>query len=194
MTWIRGRILGGMSPWFGTDTWNQQDTKILICINPFLNTNNWNSQTEGSCRTQIKKVLNRSWNAICVKKKNWGKCKIVYWQFTFIFFLKQSCNNVKLSYIRERVDNILSHNKPCFQCNKAITNFLVSNTCEIRFHDVIGQSTVPMYSYAKILKYGWPTCRYMEYVLDPYFSIYLAWFSYVIKWIWHSLTVGIKLY
>ena len=29
--------------------------------------------------------------------------------------------------------------------------FLVSKTCEIRFHDVIGQSTVPMYSYAKIL-------------------------------------------
>ena len=48
----------------------------------------------------------------------------------------------------------LSHNKPCFQCNTAITNFLVSNTCEIRFHDVIGQSTVPMYSYAKILKHG----------------------------------------
>ena len=48
----------------------------------------------------------------------------------------------------------LSHKKPCFQCNAAITNFLVSNTCEIRFHDVIGQSTVPMYSYAKILKHG----------------------------------------
>ena len=48
----------------------------------------------------------------------------------------------------------LYHNKPCFQCNIAITNFLVSNTCEIRFHDVIGQSTVSMYSYAKILKHG----------------------------------------
>ena len=36
----------------------------------------------------------------------------------------------------------------------AITNFLVSYTCEIRFHDVIGQSTVPMYSSAKILKHG----------------------------------------
>ena len=33
-------------------------------------------------------------------------------------------------------DNFLSHN-PCFQCNTAITNFLVSNTCEIRLHDVI---------------------------------------------------------
>ena len=44
---------------------------------------------------------------------------------------------------------LLSHNKPCFQCNIAITNFLVFNMCEIRFHDVIGQSTVSMYSNAK---------------------------------------------
>ena len=51
-------------------------------------------------------------------------------------------------------DFLLSHNNPCFQCNIAITNFLVSHTCEIRFHDVKGQSTVPMYSYAKILKHG----------------------------------------
>ena len=51
-------------------------------------------------------------------------------------------------------DFFLSHNNPCFQCNIAITNFLVSNTCEIRFYDVIGQSTVPMYFYAKILKHG----------------------------------------
>ena len=50
-----------------------------------------------------------------------------------------------------------SHNIPYFQCYTAITNFLISNTCEIRFHDVIGQSTVPMYSYAKILKHGRPT-------------------------------------
>ena len=43
----------------------------------------------------------------------------------------------------------LSHNNPCFQCNIAITNCLVSHTCEIRFNDVIGQSIVPMYSYEK---------------------------------------------
>ena len=48
----------------------------------------------------------------------------------------------------------LSHNNPCFQCKIAITKCLVSNMCEIRFHDVIGQSTVPMYSSAKILKHG----------------------------------------
>ena len=39
----------------------------------------------------------------------------------------------------------LSHNNLCFQCNTAITNFLVSNTYEIRFNDVIGQSTVPVF-------------------------------------------------
>ena len=64
----------------------------------------------------------------------------------------------------------LSHNNPCFQCNTAITNFLVSHTCEIRFHDVIGQSTGHMYFYAKILKHGCPTWP-NEYVLDAYFSI-----------------------
>ena len=34
----------------------------------------------------------------------------------------------------------LSHNVPFFLCNIAITNFLVSHTCEIRFHDGIGQA------------------------------------------------------
>ena len=65
---------------------------------------------------------------------------------------------------------ILSHNNPCFQCNIAITIFLVSHTFEIRFNDVIGQNTVPMYSYAKIPKHGLPTWR-NEYVLEPYFLI-----------------------
>ena len=66
----------------------------------------------------------------------------------------------------------LSHNNP--------KNFLVSNTCEIRFHDVIGQSTIHMYSYAKIQKHGlpkWPN----ECALDRYFSIQFAGFSYVIE-------------
>ena len=49
---------------------------------------------------------------------------------------------------------ILSHNNPCFQCNIAIMNFLVSHMCEARFNVVTGQSTVPMYSYAKIHKHG----------------------------------------
>ena len=65
---------------------------------------------------------------------------------------------------------ILSPNNTCFQCNIAITNFLVLHTCAIRFHDVIGQSTVHMHSYAKILKHGWSTWP-NKYVLDPFFSI-----------------------
>ena len=48
----------------------------------------------------------------------------------------------------------LSHNNPCFQCDITVTNFLVLHAYEIRFHDAIGQSTVHMYSYAKILKHG----------------------------------------
>ena len=66
----------------------------------------------------------------------------------------------------------LSHNSPYFQCNIAITNFLVSQTCEIIFHDVIGQSTVHvhMYSYAKILKHS-PDLHGQMSVLDPYFSV-----------------------
>ena len=58
---------------------------------------------------------------------------------------------VSLNYIN---NDYLLHKNPCFQSNTAITNVLVSNSCEIRFHDVIGQITVPMYSYAKILKHG----------------------------------------
>ena len=61
-----------------------------------------------------------------------------YWDFKppfgrvqFIYF------NLLLVY-----DDYLSHNNPCFPFNIAITNFLVSHTCEIKFHDVIGQSPV----------------------------------------------------
>ena len=45
----------------------------------------------------------------------------------------------RLSHI---LDNFLSHNNPCFQCNTAITNFLVLHTCKVRVHDVTGQSTI----------------------------------------------------
>ena len=58
----------------------------------------------------------------------WGK------RFSHIFHLKTF---------------ILSHYNPFFQSNIAIMNFLVSYMCQIRFNNVIGQSTVPMYSYAK---------------------------------------------
>ena len=49
-------------------------------------------------------------------------------------------------------DKIFSHNNPCFLCNKAIMNFLVSHTCKIRFRDVKTLYTV-MYSYTKILNH-----------------------------------------
>ena len=38
----------------------------------------------------------------------------------------------------------LSHN-PCFKCNIAITNFLVSHKCKMIFHNVIRQSTIYIY-------------------------------------------------
>ena len=39
----------------------------------------------------------------------------------------------------------LSHNHPCFQYNIVNTNFLVSNTCKIKFHDIIYR-TVRMFT------------------------------------------------
>ena len=50
--------------------------------------------------------------------------------------------------------DLLSHNNPCFQCNIAITNFLDLHTCDTRFPDVKVQSTVRMYSCAKVPKHG----------------------------------------
>ena len=46
-------------------------------------------------------------------------------------------------------------------------NFLASHMCEIRFHDVIGQSAVHMYSYAKFQNMA----DLHKYVLDPYFFV-----------------------
>ena len=34
----------------------------------------------------------------------------------------------------------LAHNNPSFPCNIAITNFPVSHTCKITFHDVIDRT------------------------------------------------------
>ena len=77
------------------------------------------------------------------------------------FSLRQSksCGLVKYSYISgldrgyeqshsyetSTSEEMLSLDNPCFQCNIAITSFLVSNTCEIRFHDVIYR-TVHMFT------------------------------------------------
>ena len=89
-----------------------------------------------------------------------------------------------------RRETFLSHNNPCFRCNLAINIVLVSHTFEIRFHDVIGRSTVTMYSNAKILEPTWPN----EYGFDPIFFNLIRWIQLCDKKIWHSLTVMIKFY
>ena len=57
-------------------------------------------------------------------------------------------SRIRLMYVHNFVTGFnifLSHNNPCFQSNMAITNFLVSNTCELRFYDVI-DSIVRMFT------------------------------------------------
>ena len=54
--------------------------------------------------------------------------------------------------IRADGKKFLSHNNLCFQCDIAITNFLLSHKCKLRFHDIICRSTVHMYSYEKYSK------------------------------------------
>ena len=55
----------------------------------------------------------------------------------------------------------LSHNNPCFQCNIAITNFLVLHMCEIIFDDVIVHST---------------TCVFLR-------KSSKTWLTYMAKWV-----------
>ena len=52
---------------------------------------------------------------------------------------------------------LLSHNNPCFQCNTAITNFLASNTCEIRFHDVMMYVKAHIYVFLRKNSKTWLT-------------------------------------
>ena len=53
------------------------------------------------------------------------------------------------------MSNKVGRNDNCLTWSDiAITNFLVSNSREVRFHDIRGQITVHMYSYAKISKHG----------------------------------------
>ena len=54
---------------------------------------------------------------------------------------------------KKKSTQFLPHSNTCFQCDIAVTNFLGSHTCKIRFHDVIYQGIVHMYSYAKVLKH-----------------------------------------
>ena len=75
--------------------------------------------------------------------------------FTFIF--AESVEQYRLAQRAVRSCSALtaavslSHNNSCFQRNIAITKFLVSQTCKIRFD---AQSTVTMYTCAKIPKHG----------------------------------------
>ena len=62
---------------------------------------------------------------------------------------------------------VLSHNKPCFPCNIAITNYFVSHTCDIRFNDVIDR-TVRMLTSIRHPTQNSNTWQ-NEYVLDSYF-------------------------
>ena len=66
-------------------------------------------------------------------------------------------------FLKQYFKFILSHNNRCFQCNMTISNlfyfnylfiYFVLHTCEISFQDVIGQSTIHIYSYGKVLKQG----------------------------------------
>ena len=94
-------------------------------------------------------------------------------------------------------ESVLSHKNPCFPCNIAITNFLVSNTCEIRFHDVIGQSTVHYVFLLKKFK-TWLTYMAKWVCFGPLFFKIICRIQLHDKknltWIWHSLTVVIKFY
>ena len=64
-----------------------------------------------------------------------------------MFKMARTCSFENMSY----KEFSLSHYNPC---NTAIASFIVSHMCEIRINDVKGQSTMHIYSYAKILKHG----------------------------------------
>ena len=74
-----------------------------------------------------------------------------------------------------------------FRCNIAITNFIVSHTCEIRLHDVIDR-TVQVFTWWRHPVQKFQSMAKWVY-FGPFFFIYFAGFNYVMKRIWHSLTV-----
>ena len=71
-------------------------------------------------------------------------------------------------------ENILSHNDPCFQSNIAVRNLPVSHMCEVKFHDVIGKSTVHLYSYAKHSK-AWLNYMAKQVCFGPLFFNLIVW-------------------
>ena len=66
---------------------------------------------------------------------------LLFWQDHYLHKDKDCSALEKVS----SQEMLLSHNNPCFPCNIAIMNFLVSNKCKIRFHDVIYR-TVRMFT------------------------------------------------
>ena len=65
---------------------------------------------------------------------------------------------------------VLSHNNPCFQCNIAIANCLLSHTCEIRFNDALCRC-IPTQKNSKT----WLTYMAKWVFLEPYFSNLIRW-------------------
>ena len=57
-----------------------------------------------------------------------GKANITFYLLQGNFLLMQT------------EESYLSNNNPGFTCDIAITNFVVTHTCEIGFHDVIGRT------------------------------------------------------
>ena len=80
--------------------------------------------------------------------------KELFLDFCFVQFSENSYDlNLILShnktfsqFSKNNYDFYLSHNNPYFPCNVAITNFLVSHTYNIRFHDVALYRTVRMFT------------------------------------------------
>ena len=107
---------------------------------------------------------------IIIKSSGWTKaliqCRFLYW----LFWINLQADPISINTLMRiwpvcvwcypDTPNHTGHivfyhiTTSCFKCNIAITKFLVSHTCEIRFHDVIGRSTLHMYSNAKT--YGLP--------------------------------------
>ena len=80
-------------------------------------------------------------NVIEPSSVKWGlneSCKM--YRFRSACAIRAGCSGPKLFASAFHRTSFLSHNNPCFRCNIAIKNFLVSNTCEIRIHDVIDRT------------------------------------------------------
>ena len=86
---------------------------------------------------------------ICLLRGNWFAQKVIYAGRNKMVntTAPKRCFR-KYMYVFHSISAIaackfyLPHNNIYFQCYIAITSFLISRTCEIRFHDVMGQNTI----------------------------------------------------